>query len=226
MAGWAVSVSHNASYCTTSLTKTRHMRPGSSGRLFLLIVFIASVSSKAESQDTTKQYPILFAQAFFGPAWGNYDYLMGAALNYQVEQHLFTTRYVYARERKEYRSSDVDESTLHEVALLYGWRLLEKNVSYSFSLGGSYSWYTESRRNRYQVITQEARYWGVPFEANVLLFKAKRKRFRLLGLLPVGRPTLFGGSIGVKVAGNFSRYSYAGAGMTYGLGGHQAVPTR
>ena len=202
------------------------MRTGISGSLLLLIVLMAFLSFKAHCQDTTRRYPVLFAQAFFGPAWGNYDHLMGAALNYQVDQHLFTTRYVYARERKEYRSSDVDESTLHEVALLYGWRLLEKNVSYSFSLGGSYSWYAESRRRRYQVTTGKARYWGVPFEANVLLFKAKRKRFRLLGLVPVGRPTLFGGSIGVKVAGNFSRYSYAGAGITYGLGGHQAVPTR
>lgn len=147
-------------------------------------------------------------------------------MNQQVERHLFTARYVYAREQKEYPTSDVDKSTLHEVALLYGWWLFNKGVSYSFSLGGSYNWYAKSIRRRYQTTTEEARYWGVPFEANALLFKAKKKPFRVLGLVPVGRPTVFGGSIGVKVAGNFSKYSYAGVGVSYGLGWHQRVALR
>lgn len=201
------------------------MKPGTRGRLFLLIVFIASISFTAKSQVAAKANPVIYIQAFYGPAWDNFDYLLGAAVSHQVKRHLFTTRYVYALEQREYPPSDLDETTLHEVSLLYGWRFIDKGMSYSLSLGGSYNWHATSSRRRYQTTTKSSRCLGVPFEANALLFKARRKPFRVLGLIPVGKPTGFGRSIGVKVAGNFSKHSYAGVGLSYGLGWHQRYPT-
>lgn len=64
-------------------------------------------------------------------------------------------------------------------------------------------------------------YAGVPFEANIHWFKARKERFRIYGLIPLGHPMGFGGSIGLKVFGSVSKNSYIGFGLMYGLGWHR-----
>lgn len=107
-----------------------------------------------------------------------------------------------------------------EVALLYGLRTIEENHAYSFSLGVSYSGYYQNYdKNVNNNINYD--YVGVPFEANIKWFKEEKRRFRIYGLIPVGKPTAFGGAIGFKLFGNISRQTYAGIGLTYGLGFHK-----
>lgn len=187
---------------------------------------MSAISCTAFSQTAVKSNPIVFAEAFIGPSLGKAgEYQGGAAMNYQAGRHLFTFRYLYSQEDRLVGwfiipfYEQVNE--LHETSVLYGWRFMESKVSYGFSLGISHSNFWELIEEGNQAARKTSRYIGVPFEANVHLFKAKKKPFRILGLIPVGRPTAFGGSIGLKLAGNISENSYVGLGLSYGLGWHK-----
>jgi hypothetical protein len=193
----------------------------------VLIILSVIPSLSAKSQDTTKQNPVVFAELLIGHAYGaGGGFSLGAATNFQTGKNLFTFRYVGTLKLKaglvlfiipffeESRSGE-------EFALLYGRRFIKEGTSSSFSLGVSYNLRSETFLNATQPDIKES-YVGVPFEANIKFFKAQKKRYRIIyGLIPVGKPTGFGRSIGLKFFGAVSKNSFAGLGLTSGLGFHK-----
>ncbi len=204
------------------------MKTTRSFKLFLLALAFLSIESKAFSQTTEKLNPIIFVDESLGGAFGNAGGLaIVIGINYQVNRSLFTLRYVGTVKL----GVDVIaplvplpfvnvKNTMGEVALLYGLRMVEDDKGYSFSLGASYNGY-DQYYDKMGYNEKSYTYFGVPFEANIKWFKKEKKRFRIYGLIPVGKPTAFGGSIGFKLFGNISKQSYAGVALSIGLGMHK-----
>ena len=194
--------------------------------LFLPVFF--TLSNRAFSQYSGEN-PILFFDEFLGYAGGNAGGLaLGVSVNYQVKRNFFTMRYLgTVKFGVEVINPLVPlpfvnvKNYMGEVAVLYGLRMIEDGHASSFSLGASFNQYGQNY-DKFGENEKYEDYFGVPFEANFKWFKKEKQRFRIYGLIPVGPPTGFGGSIGFKLFGNISRQSYAGLGLTYGLGFHKA----
>ncbi|HEX8269362.1 MAG TPA: hypothetical protein VF581_05680 [Flavobacterium sp.] len=177
-----------------------------------------------------KTNPVIFAEIYGGFAAGSSSgWTGGFDLNYQYKKDLLTVRYL----RLTGLRSDpivigfaafpsykrIDE--IHEYAILYGKRYIRDNKSYSCSVG-------IAKMNREFLKLQDGlyveyagKYIGVPFECNVKWFKPEKKRIRLYGILPVGKPTAIGASFGFKFFGTISKTSYVGAGISLGYGYHK-----
>lgn len=184
------------------------------------------------AQKVERQNPILFADIFVGgagaavPGFGG-----GYQLNYQSKAGLFALRLVSTismdikgRQLGPFLAfPTVDKNTdFEEYAFLYGYRYIRNNMSVSFLTGISNNllttyYYNESLEELYD----KEIYAGLPYEFDIKFFKATKRRFRIYGLIPVGPKTAFGGSIGFKLFGNFSRRNYVGLGVNYGLGYHK-----
>jgi hypothetical protein len=95
-----------------------------------------------------------------------------------------------------------------ETAFLYGFREVEKGGAWNASVGISINQHvkTDYTQNEPQVVSNHY-YIGLPYEFSAKLFKAKKDNF--------------GGSIGFKCFGNFSKRSYYGFAISYGLGIHR-----
>lgn len=196
----------------------------------MVLLAIAFISSKTQlfAQDPVKQNPVIFFDESLGGAFGNAGGLaIILGLNYQVNQSLFTVRYVgTARFGVDVIAPLVPlpfinlKNSMGEVALLYGIRMVEGNNGVSFSLGASYNEFDQFY-DRTGYNEKSYKYFGVPFEASIKWFKKEKQRFRIYGIVPVGKPTAFGGSIGFKLFGNISKQSYAGIALSYGLGLHK-----
>lgn len=113
------------------------------------------------------------------------------------------------------------KSNMEEYAVLYGRRFIKTAKAYSFSLGISHSTLREQVKNTAPPFERKTTAIGLPFEAGIKWYKPRKERFRIYGLLPVGRPTGLGGSVGFKLLGNISRYSYAGVAFSVGFGYHK-----
>jgi hypothetical protein len=197
----------------------------------LIWAFAALAFHGAYAQDSEKSPPILFAEGYFGSSSGKAPGLTaGVALNYQFHRNLLTARYL-ANTDLQLGAVGVgiillptirERGNLEEFSFLYGRRWIAEGHSLSLSLGLSYNTYTTKFRdpanNRF---INESFYWGVPFEANVKWFKRSRERYRIYGLIPVGQPTGFGQSFGIKVFGNVSHRSFYGVGLVMGFGFHK-----
>ncbi|AUC86705.1 hypothetical protein CW731_10235 [Polaribacter sp. ALD11] len=148
---------------------------------------------------------------------------IGLNINYQSKNNLFTFRtsqttsidkiewiYIFPVTTKS--------NTTSEYAALYGKRYIEDGVAYHFSGGISYN--TNEDVNG-EVNIRDS-FIGFPLEIGVNWFKSKKKRFKVFyGLIPVGKPTSFGRSIGFKLYANIAKRSYVGLGLTFGLGWHK-----
>ncbi len=197
--------------------------------LFLLLIGFTCIGENAFSQKINEKNPIIYLEETSGGGFGSAGgFGFGLGVNYQVNQHLFTARYIAtARLRVGVAAPIVPipilkvKNTLEEAAILYGVRFVEGGEAYSFSLGASYNDYYQYYARAGNVDEKNDTYFGVPFEANMKWFKGKKERFRIYGLIPVGKPTALGGSIGFKLFGNVSRHSYAGIGLSLGIGYHK-----
>lgn len=196
---------------------------------YILLAGLLLQTSFAYAQ-TARQNPIVYLEASFGGAWGKGGGLAAIpTLNLQTGRSLFTTRYtgttrLHATIAHPLVPIPIVEqvSSLDEVGLLYGWRAIEGGMGYSFSVGVSYNSFWENWKDAAgQQLERRSTYAGVPFEANILWFKNRKEPFKIYGLIPVGPPTGFGGSIGFKLFGSLSQHPYAGLGLTYGLGWHK-----
>jgi hypothetical protein len=216
--------------CTYVEEKCLSFQPMKPKQLFTLLL-TAGVFLQASSQSADKQNPVLFGDVFLGHAWGRAGGIsMGAAVHFQKAQSLFTLRYgTTARLNAKVASIWVpiplfeEESSLEEISVLYGRRrLVSGGSAISVSLGLSANSFKEYSTGNNQPTEKISRYVGFPFEGNIKWFKARKDRFRIFyGLVPVGRPTAFGRSFGLKLSGNFSKYSYAGLSLAVGLGLHK-----
>jgi hypothetical protein len=199
-------------------------------RHIILLCFLATTLN-GWSQAIKKENPIVFAEGFFGGAWGNTGgFAAGVNLNYQLHRSLFSFRYCENVKFNSYVNTIglialptlTLYSDMEEASILYGWRFIQNAHSLSFSLGVSYSNLSYRPKNDYQAEYSTANYIGLPYEFNIKWFKPVKKRYGIFyGLIPVGRPVSFGHSFGLKIYGNISRYSYVGFGISYGLGWHK-----
>lgn len=190
------------------------------------LLFCAKISAQ-------KINPIIFAD--IGEGIGNDMTAKGGfqfytSLNYEKNKNLITARYSQLFEfgfdvvpigflAFPVVTSDV---TSKEVALLYGRRYTNNGFSYSFSAGISTNIYEETLKDdagkRYKVTSN---YVGLPLEFSIKWFKREKSPYRIYGLIPVGKPTALGNSIGFKLIGNISQHSYVGLGLDYGIGYHK-----
>lgn len=196
-------------------------------RFYALLLLITTLT-KAQ-----KTNPIIYGDLGIGYARDltkNGGILQYGSLNYQNKKNLFTFRY---SEINQLGVSFVNMGLLalpilsndikmEEIALLYGWRFIDDNFSYSFSAGLSTNNYIQKLQtedgNYYK---DKSQYIGVPFEFGIKWFKSKKSPYRIYELIPVGKPIGLGNSIGFKFLGNISKHSYIGLGIDFGIGYHK-----
>lgn len=152
------------------------------------------------------------------------------SVNFEKNKNLFTFRYSEFNQLGikiapvsftsiPFPSSDFKNT---EIALLYGKRYIENGFSYSFSGGISTNKYeaykTDDNNKSY---TEKNNHIGFPIEFSIKWFKAEKKPYRIYGIIPVGKPTALGNSIGFKFLGNISKHSYLAIGVDFGIGYHK-----
>ncbi|WP_418646070.1 hypothetical protein [Tenacibaculum insulae] len=197
--------------------------------LFFLILFL---SINIFSQK--KPPRIIFGEVIFGAAVemrGSGGFLFGGEFNYQYKKKLFSIRYLehLKLETDGFLFSPftkipiIKEKFNHkEIGLLYGKRWVSKKSSLSVSGGVSLNTYTNrTLNNNNQQVKLKNQYIGFPFELNIKCFNSIKKKYRIYGIVPVGKPTSFGRSFGFKLVGNISKNSFFGIGFIYGLGIHK-----
>jgi hypothetical protein len=193
--------------------------------MFFLMLCSSIIGQEKQDSIHKKANPIFFADLGLGYTNGSLKGLTGVfSLNYQNKNNLFTFRHL---EIVTYDNIDfffiipynVETRRIREYAVLYGKRYIENGTSYHFSGGFSYHTYQQKKDN--DIIASES-FIGFPLEAGMSWFTDKKQRFRILyGLIPVGKPTSFGRSIGFKLYANIARRTYVGIGLTFGLGWHK-----
>jgi hypothetical protein len=191
--------------------------------IFVSIFANAQIDSAILASPKVKTNPIIFAEAVLGRSRG---WLAGMALNYQTGNHLFTGRWA-SISKIDFQTNFIilpliDSSRdENEFALMYGHRFVWSEISLSLSIGGSYS--TVSYYNRFVDLSfANKNYFGLPFDITIKEFKNEKRRFKLLWLIPIGKPTAFGTSSSFKIMGNISQRSYIGLGIGFGIGMHKA----
>lgn len=185
----------------------------------------------AKGQHAGKENPIIYADSFLGGAGGRAGgFSIGLGLNYQIKHSLLSLRYLgnLKLNSKWVLLTPVtalpvinEKSNSEEYAALYGYRLIKTGHAFSFSLGVSHNSFSEYLDETNQQIKKTSSYLGVPYEANVNWFKKEKRKYRIYGVIPVGKPTSFGNSLGLKIFGNISENSILGIGLTGGLGYHK-----
>ena len=202
---------------------------------YLFFTFLSTLYCFAQ-QDSTQvksnnSNPIIYGDIMLGGSGGEVKGLtIGFDLNFQINKDLITLRSNYIIDKND----DVGFAAIlifpiyiggdstYEYALLYGKRFIFEGSALSFSIGIS------SNLVKYKEIINDEKfkrrksYIGIPFEVNFNFFKNVKKRYRIVyGLIPVGKPTVFGRSIGFKFFGNFGKFNYFGFGINYGFGWHK-----
>lgn len=196
-------------------------------KLFLglfLMIFSSIIAQEKQDSLKVKDNPIIFGDFLLGYSnTGKTALTVGLNINYQFKNNLFTFR------TSETTSIDKIEwffivpiSTVSnrttEYAALYGKRYIEGGTAYHFSGGISYNINNDVNGN----IKTRDTYAGFPLEVGVSWFKPNKRRFRIFyGLIPVGEPTSFGRSFGIKFYANIAKRSYVGLGLSFGLGWHK-----
>ena len=170
-----------------------------------------------------KTNPIVFGDFLVGYSnIGKTAITVGGNINYQSKNNLYTfrtsqTTSIDKIEWVFFIPISVVSNTTTEYAALYGKRYIEDGISYHFSGGISYNINEDVNGD---IKTRET-FAGFPIEAGISWFKSEKKRFRISYVIPVGKPTSFGRSIGIKLYGNIAKRSYIGLGLTFGLGWHK-----
>lgn len=199
----------------------------------LVVYFYVSMIYSQTKQDSAsvKQNPIVFSELILGLASGSASgFTIGGTLNYQNKKNVYTFRYI------EQTDNDIElavlgfvafpfittKSTVHEFSILYGRRFVNDGESFSFSLGISNNTINFRGQSDDGLSVVKDNFFGVPFEVNIKWFKKDKKRFRAYyGIIPIGKPTSFGRSVGFKLYGNIGKISYVGLGINYGFGWHK-----
>ncbi|MFD1601485.1 hypothetical protein ACFSJW_15690 [Flavobacterium artemisiae] len=188
----------------------------------LKITFVLLLSNLASSQEIKevklkeKTNPIIYAEAFGGFSCMDYfGFAGGGEVNYQYKKSLFTLRYShltgYVQRDSVFSFHNAQDND--EYAVMYGRRWIKNSHSFSISTGISSNNlkttirdFDNNRNFRYE------RYYAVPFEVNFKWFKPKRKRKSNLVLNAITP------SVGLKIYGAISKNTFAGVGLTIGLG--------
>jgi hypothetical protein len=185
------------------------------------------------SQDSLKKTnPIIYFETCFSLPLNELGVQLNLDLNYQVKGNLYTLRFVgaayfdvgtVALSPVNYFPTISGKGGLEEYGVLYGRRFIEGGQSFSFSAGLSLNdrtGYTAGMNNQQR--HYESYYIGIPFEVNWLAFKGRKRKYHIYSIIPVGKPTAFGNSIGFKISGNASQHGYVALCLIYGIGYHKA----
>lgn len=197
---------------------------------FCLLFSFTFLKGFSQNDSIKKSNPIIYGEFSVGPASiyekeGRQSAIaFGASLNYQSHGSLYTFRYSeianFSYEIAIIIPIPVKNSHVSELGFLYGRRWLFSGSSISLSAGASLNNYR--RRLSDGQTLRKNNYFGIPLEANIRFFKKRKKRFRVLyGMVPIGEPTAFGRSFGLKFSGNISERGFFLVGVTFGLGAHK-----
>lgn len=177
------------------------------------------------AQSAEKTNPIIFGNLLLGATGGDAaGVAVGLDLNYQLKKNLIsariTGRAVGIRSPLAFVFIPLffdPEYGATEYALLYGRRYITRGHAFSFSGGISYN--SQQVFGSYPDYNDELKeYAGFPFEPTVQFFNREKKRYRILGIIPVGEPIAYGSGIGLKLFGSVSRTSHIGLGIIFGAG--------
>lgn len=202
--------------------------------LVLCMSMLFCFGQKEVDSTQQKPNPIIYANFMIGGASSAKGEVSGLTfgfdVNYQINKDLLTFRSTYIAER----NNDVGFAaflifplfvggdSMNEYALLYGKRFIFNSSAISVSAGISSNLLKYTKVVNDESIKFRKSYIAIPFEVNFNLFKSEKRRFRVLyGLIPVGKPTAFGRSFGVKLFGSFGASNYFGLGLNLGLGWHK-----
>ena len=191
--------------------------------LFLLLIFLFSLN--VFSQESLKTNSIIYVDFELTPTViGLNNMQINSSLNYQVKNSLFTFRLLGLGNFDESFNTEIVpdiRNTLYETGFLYGSRYISGRHSFSFSAGIAADHWVHNVTFQGQYQRTESWYPGLPFEVNYIWFRAKKRKSRIYGIIPYGKPTGFGGSIGFKVSGTMSAHSFMSFGVVFGLGWHR-----
>jgi hypothetical protein len=191
-------------------------------KVFLFALFFLSGSSLLIAQDTLKANPILYTDLAFSSFTSvNNCLLFSGAFNYQACESLFTLRAtgIGHMDIIYFNAGPNIGYVYGEAGLLYGRRWISGGRSISISAGLAAEGQTVAISYRGSSTTQtHTNYVGLPFEAEVLWFKARKRRSRAYYVFPYGKATGFGSSLGLNIIGNVSAHSFVSFGLVFGLG--------
>jgi hypothetical protein len=198
-------------------------------RYLFFPALLLCIFSACFGQDSLKTNRIIYGDMGVGAGLAGIGGIEGSlSVNYQVKKSLFSLRLIGVQsftlgavEFSPFTAFPTikDNGSLVEFAALYGRRFIDGGQSFSYSVGASFNDRTfVDYISKHQTQNVTAHYIGLPVEATFLWFKSKKKRYRIYYLVPVGKPTGFGKSIGFKFAGNISQHSYLSLGLVLGWG--------
>jgi hypothetical protein len=193
----------------------------------LIFGFMLFIGMNCFAQEEEKTNPIVYAEMIIGYSNGSSKGVTsGGTLNYQRKNNLFSYRYLelskIRHEETQFLPNYIQIESVKEHALLFGKRIIEDNLSYSYSAGIAYvdrEFLIDDTNGVLKYNNTQS--IGFPFELNIKWFNAKKESFRIYEMIPVGKPTSFANSIGFKFYGNVSKTSFVGLGITFGLGWHK-----
>ncbi|WP_256004018.1 hypothetical protein [Pedobacter deserti] len=192
---------------------------------FLMLFLLLAASTCATGQENKTR--VIFGELWLGGAGDGLG--TGANINYQRGIHLFTARTSLLAGLPILDSlflppdREIDRQRTREFAILYGPRITGKGLSLSVSMGVSQNFHSASivdEDDKY-LGEESLRYVGIPFEVNLKFFKRRKIPYHIYGVFPVGGPTAFGRSFGLKVFADLRRGGYAGFAFTIGWGVHK-----
>jgi len=187
----------------------------------LLFIFITTTVNAQE-----KNNAIFFTDLYSGGSFGsNGGGNLAFSANYQQDKNIFTYRYIINFHVGEFEKKFISFFPFTYVfapiqsierSFLYGKRYINNNYSYSFLGGISHT------KLRDKIIDSgepyDTTFFGFPFEMNIRWFNAEKSKFKLLGIIPIGKENPFSAGGGIKLIGNISKKSYIGIGITLGFG--------
>lgn len=190
-------------------------------KIFLTLIFSQTFSFASVLDSIPKSNPIVYLDVQLGIGRADKIALSGSySINFQSGKNLYTARILnMARVDDWFFIFPITGTSTTEIGLLYGRRYIENGESLSFSAGLSQVTTSQNFVNEPRVISS---HFGVPFEFNYMFFNAKKARYHILyGLIPIGKPTALGRSIGFKLFGNISKNSFFGFGVSTSIGWHK-----
>lgn len=196
--------------------------------LFSLFLFVGLLIGNGYSQQQNDSISkssnlILFAEANFGYSYFSKNAFHGGlSLNFQKGNKLFTFRFLqndHIEKIEWFWIFPISEQRerYNEYSLLYGKRYIKDGSAFHFSGGVSYNTLEKVDGN----VVSKTSFFGFPIGVGIHWFPSEKERFRLFGLIPVGKPTRFARSSGIKLNANIAKTSYVGVALTLGLGFHK-----
>lgn len=188
----------------------------------ILLTFLSCYSQEKIDSISTKSNSIFFGDVVIGYTSGTVKgFSGGISINYQRKNNLFTVRFLETSRIYDadyfllFFPYNVYSKSIKEYSFLIGKRFIKNNVAFHFSGGISKVNFKEIQDDN---LISNVDYFGLPIEIGINWFNPQKERFRIFGLIPVGKPTSFGRSVGFKLYATIAKKSYVGLGLTFGLG--------